>query len=158
MKTYLCDDILVKVDRASMAVSLEVRAPILDHKFMEFAATIPAGMKIRGLKGKYILKKAMEKNVPSKILNRSKMGFGVPMTHWLRTDLKSTVEAELFAQDGIISELFDLEYIKKIWSIVQHSNVQGFRKTDFSYRIWILFLLSRWFRQYISNDGSRQDR
>lgn len=149
IKTYLCDDILVKVDRASMAVSLEVRAPILDHKFMEFASTIPAGLKARGLKGKYILRKAMEKNVPSEILNRSKMGFGVPMTHWLRTDLKSTVEAEIFAKDGIIAELFDVEYLKKMWDTVQYANLKGFRKTDFSYRIWVLFIFSRWHKKYI---------
>ena len=155
IKTYLCDDILVKVDRASMAVSLEVRAPILDHKFMEFAATIPSNLKARGLKGKYILKKAMSKSVPSEILNRSKMGFGVPMTHWLRADLKSTVEAELFAKDGIINELFDPAYVKKMWEIVQYANLKGFRKTDFSYRIWILFIFSRWYKKYImGNNGN----
>jgi asparagine synthase (glutamine-hydrolysing) len=155
IKTYLCDDILVKVDRASMAVSLEVRAPMLDHKFMEFVATIPAGLKARHQKGKYIFKKAMSRNIPSEILNRSKMGFDIPMTHWLRTNLKNLVEAELFAKDGIIAELFDLEYVKKMWEIVQYANLKGFRKTDFSYRIWLLFIFSRWHKKYIlGTDGN----
>ena len=149
IKTYLCDDILAKVDRASMAVSLEVRAPILDHKLMEFAATIPSGMKARGLKGKCILKEAMAKNVPPEILNRAKMGFGVPIARWMRADLKAAVEAELFAQDGIISELFDREYVAKMWETAQTASLQGFRKTDFSYRIWVLFIFSRWFKRFI---------
>jgi len=83
------------------------------------------------------------------------MGFGVPMTHWLRADLKSTVEAELFAKDGIINELFDPAYVKKMWEIVQYANLKGFRKTDFSYRIWILFIFSRWYKKYImGNNGN----
>lgn len=155
IKTYLCDDILAKVDRASMAVSLEVRAPILDHKFMEYAATIPADLKARNGKGKYIFKKAMSRNVPEDILNRSKMGFGVPMTQWLRAELKNTVETELFAKDGIISELFDPVYLKKMWSIIRHGSMEGYRSADFSYRIWVLFMFSRWFRTYILNERTK---
>lgn len=150
IKTYLCDDILVKVDRASMAVSLEVRAPILDHKFMEFVATIPAGLKARNGKGKYIFKKAMSRNVPPEILNRPKMGFGVPMTQWLQRDLKNQVEQELFAPNGIIRELFDPDYVKKMWSFVLYSQLKGFSKADLSYRIWILFVFSRWYKRFIS--------
>lgn len=133
-----------------MAVSLEVRAPILDHKFMEFVATISPGMKARGLKGKYIFKKAMSKIVPPETLNRSKMGFGVPMTDWLKSDLKETVETELFGKGGITGELFDLEYVRQMWSTVLHHRINGLRKTDFSYRVWVLFMFSRWFRTYIS--------
>src|SRR5581483_2993317 len=77
IKTYLTDDICVKVDRASMAVSLEVRAPLLDHKFMELAARIPARLKLKDGSGKYIFKKAIRPMVPPEILDRPKQGFGV---------------------------------------------------------------------------------
>jgi asparagine synthase (glutamine-hydrolysing) len=152
MKTYLCDDVLVKVDRASMAVSLEVRAPILDHKFMEFVATIPSGLKLKGQEGKYIFKRAMFGVVSDEILKRPKMGFGVPMTHWLKHDLKNIVAAELFDKKSIIAELFAADYVKKMWQIVQYGNVKGFKDADFAYRIWILFLFARWHKKYILNE------
>jgi len=152
IKTYLCDDILTKVDRASMANSLEVRVPILDHTFVEYVATIPAGFKARGLKQKYIFKKAMSRNLPKEILHRSKMGFGVPMTEWLRGELKQPVENELFDKKGIIQELFNIEYVQKIWHRTLYSNIKSFRKTDFSYRIWLLFIFSRWYKRFISNE------
>ena len=88
IKTYLCDDILTKVDRASMAVSLEVRCPILDNVFMEYAARIPSRMKLQGTQGKVILKKALSRYLPNDILYRKKMGFGVPILEWLRGELK----------------------------------------------------------------------
>jgi len=79
IKTYLTDDILAKVDRASMAVSLEVRAPMLDHKFLELAARIPSSLKLHRSVGKYILKKALEPLLPANILHRSKQGFAIPL-------------------------------------------------------------------------------
>ena len=78
MKTYLVDDILVKVDRASMANSLEVRCPLLDHKLMELIAQIPSGLKLHNGQGKYIFKKALERLLPAEILNRRKKGFSMP--------------------------------------------------------------------------------
>ncbi len=149
IKTYLTDDILTKVDRASMANSLEVRVPFLDHIFMEYIATIPASLKAKGFKQKYIFKKTMSKNLPREILYRPKMGFGVPMTEWLRGELKNVIEKELFEKRGIISELFNTEYIKEIWQMTLHSRIRGFRKTDFSYRIWLLFIFSRWYERFI---------
>ncbi len=88
IKTYLCEDILTKVDRASMAVSLEVRCPILDHVFMEYAAKIPYNLKLKGLEGKYIFKKALKKYLPDEILYRKKMGFGVPILEWMKGGLE----------------------------------------------------------------------
>ena len=79
IKTYMCEDILTKVDRASMAVALEVRCPVLDHKFMEYAAKIPSKLKLKGLDGKHIFKKALKPYLPDDILYRKKMGFGVPI-------------------------------------------------------------------------------
>ena len=88
VKTYLPDDILTKVDRASMAVSLELRAPILDHHFMELVASIPSDLKLRGRVGKYIFKKAMEPLLPNDILYRAKQGFAIPWNDWFRSELK----------------------------------------------------------------------
>jgi asparagine synthase (glutamine-hydrolysing) len=152
IKTYLCDDILVKVDRASMANSLEVRAPLLDYVFMEYIASLPSSLKVRHFSGKYVLKKAMARNIPSEILNRSKMGFGVPMANWLRGELRAAVEGELFDKKGIICELFDPGYVDKMWKLTLYGQPTSLlRKTDFSYRIWILFVLSRWFKTYMSS-------
>ncbi|MDH3592696.1 MAG: asparagine synthase (glutamine-hydrolyzing), partial [Planctomycetota bacterium] len=88
IKSYLCEDILTKVDRASMAVSLEVRCPVIDHEFMELAAKIPAALKLKGGEKKWIFKKALEGLLPDEILYRPKMGFGVPLPQWLRGELK----------------------------------------------------------------------
>ncbi len=88
LKTYLGDDILVKVDRASMACSLEVRTPFLDHRVVEMAARIPASLKLRGPTGKYLLKKAIGPSLPRAITRRGKKGFGLPVAHWLRGPLR----------------------------------------------------------------------
>lgn len=148
IKTYLTDDILVKVDRASMANSLEVRSPMLDHEFMEYAATLPASFKLEGFTGKSILRKAVSRDIPGEIMRRAKMGFGVPMTDWLRGAIKDSVEKELFDKDGIVLELFDPGYVRKMWDLTQRSRIKGFRKTDFSYRVWLLYVLSRWHKRY----------
>ena len=88
IKTYLTDDILTKVDRASMANSLEVRCPLLDHPLMELIATMPTTFKLRGRVGKYLLKKSMEPLLPREIIYREKMGFGVPLGDWFRNGIK----------------------------------------------------------------------
>src|SRR6202011_4536475 len=97
IKTYLSDDILTKVDRASMAVSLEVRAPLLDHKLMETIATIPSSLKLVGKEGKYIFKKAMAPILTPEILYRQKQGFAVPLDRWFREDLRDLAHDALFA-------------------------------------------------------------
>ena len=94
----------------------------------------------------------MSKDVPGEILFRNKMGFGVPMNFWMKGQLKNSVQNELFDKGGIISELFNQDYIKKVWDLVQLNNVRGFAKADFSYRMWILFIFSRWFKKYIKNE------
>jgi len=87
-KLYLTDDILVKTDRASMQNSLEVRTPFLDHKIVEFASELPSKFKLSGLKTKYLLKKLALRYLPNEIINRPKKGFGIPITEWLKKDLK----------------------------------------------------------------------
>ena len=99
-KFYLQDDILTKVDRASMACSLEARAPFLDYTFVEFVNSIPHRFKLKGLTSKYILKRAMQKKLPPAILARRKKGFGIPVAHWLASDLKPLAQ-EMFSEDRI---------------------------------------------------------
>ena len=135
MKTYLADDILAKVDRASMAVSLEVRAPLLDHQLMEMVATIPSSLKLVGRNGKYIFKKAMAPLLQTEILNRKKQGFAVPLDRWFREDLRELAYDALFtSNDGILSPLF----LKKIWR--QHQKGQY----DRSAHLWSVLMFRKW--------------
>jgi asparagine synthase (glutamine-hydrolysing) len=141
IKTYLTDDILVKVDRASMAVSLEVRSPLLDHKFMELAASIPASLKLRGSNGKYIFKRALESVLPRSTLNREKMGFAVPLARWFRRELKE------MAYDVIVGskadDLLQQNTVARIWA--EHQG--GFR--DRSTELWTLLMFRLWQRQFL---------
>ena len=140
IKTYLTDDILTKVDRASMANSLEVRAPILDHKFMELVATIPSSLKLQGRNGKYIFKKALERILPNNILYRGKMGFAVPLARWFRNELKDLAYETIFNNTN--GDLLQKSTIEQIWN--QHQN--GFR--DRSTPLWTLFMFRLWQQQF----------
>jgi asparagine synthase (glutamine-hydrolysing) len=151
IKTSLSEDMLAKVDRASMANSLEVRVPLLDHTFMEYVATIPSRFKISGLSGKDIFKKAMSKNLPPEIMGRSKMGFSVPIETWLQNELRGMVEEELFAENGSINEFFNIDYIKRTWALALHGRIKCFDTSDFAHRIWLLFIFSRWHKMFIGN-------
>jgi asparagine synthase (glutamine-hydrolysing) len=142
IKTYLTDDILAKVDRASMAVSLEVRAPILDHKFMELAARIPSSLKLRGMEGKHIFKKALRRCLPESILYRRKMGFAIPLAQWFRGELKEMAHETLFGNDG--ADLLDSSAVKKVWG--EHQ--KGFR--DRSTELWTLFMFRLWQSKFLS--------
>jgi asparagine synthase (glutamine-hydrolysing) len=132
--TYLLDDILVKVDRASMYNSLEVRAPFLDRLVVEFANTLPTKFKQNGLNGKYILKKLMEDKLPQAIVHRPKKGFGIPLSDWIRNDLKFEMERVLYAEDAY----FNQEYIKQL--LTDHH----FRKNNNRKLIWNLYILKRY--------------
>ncbi len=139
IKTYLPDDILAKVDRASMAVSLEVRAPLLDHRFMEMLARIPSSLKLRGRKGKYIFKKAMEPVLSPDTLHRPKQGFAVPLARWFREDLKEMARQTIFdVQDGIL----DLGYLEKLWSEHQRNTF------DRSAYLWSVFMFRNWQQRF----------
>lgn len=135
IKTYLPDDILTKVDRASMAVSLEVRAPLLDHKLMEMAASIPSSLKLAGNSGKYIFKKAMAPVLNSEILNRKKQGFAVPLDRWFRQELRDVARDALFsANDGILNPAF----LKTIWEQHQRSHYNR------SAHLWSVLMFRKW--------------
>jgi asparagine synthase (glutamine-hydrolysing) len=135
IKTYLTDDILTKVDRASMAVSLEVRAPLLDHKLMERMATMPSGLKLRGGEGKYLFKKAMEPVLPRQVLQRRKQGFCIPVDRWFRRELRE------FAQEAIFSAsagILNLGYVTRIWQ--DHQNNTANRAAH----LWSLLMFAKW--------------
>jgi asparagine synthase (glutamine-hydrolysing) len=135
IKTYLTDDILTKVDRASMAVSLEVRAPMLDHKFLELAASMPSNLKLRNGTGKYILKKALEPTLPSQILYRQKQGFAIPLGDWFKHELKEMAHHVILeTDDGIL----DRRFLGTIWD--QHQ--KGYY--DRSALLWATLMFRKW--------------
>ena len=142
--TYLPDDLLVKVDRASMAHSLEVRSPFLDHEFMEFSARIPAKYKSYRGNQKWILKRAFNDQLPSKILARSKQGFGVPVTEWFRGQLRP-VAADALDRLGERPR-FDRAGLQSVLD----EHVAG--QSDNGYRLWDLLMLEKWFERFI-DDG-----
>ncbi len=141
IKTYLCDDILTKVDRASMAVSLEVRCPLLDHVFMEYVARIPWRSKLHGTKGKHIFKKALQRFLPDDILYRQKMGFSVPILEWLRGELKE-YGARLVLDGEASRRLFREAYLQKIWT--EHQ--RGIR--NWATELWVIMMLNLWFEKF----------
>lgn len=144
IKTYLVGDILVKVDRMSMANSLEVRAPILDHRVVEYAASIPSSLKLQHKEKKYILKKAFSHLLTPDILYRKKMGFSVPLAQWLRNELKTTAEEKLLQPENGLSNYFKPAEIKTIW--LEHQ--QGIK--DHSAALWSLLMFELWWQRYIA--------
>ena len=141
MKTYLPGDILTKVDRASMATSLEVRVPLLDHKLLEWAATLPHSFRLRAREGKYLLKKAMEDRLPKEILYREKMGFSIPLASWFRGPLREIVRQRLL--EGILEQvdLFDMGFVERL--LEEHAS----GASDHSAAIWALLM----FESFLSN-------
>jgi asparagine synthase (glutamine-hydrolysing) len=143
VETYLPDDLLVKVDIASMAVSLEARSPLLDHELMEFAARLPARFKVRGRETKYLLKKVADTMVPPEVVHRPKMGFGVPIAHWFRDELADYLREVLLDPGTIRRGLFRADAIEA--EIDAHQSGRG----DYALRLWALLMLELWFRTYI---------
>ena len=141
MVTYMVDDILTKVDRASMMNSLEVRVPLLDHKFAELSFKIPGNLKLKGKVGKYIFKQAMNSFLPRNVLKHPKQGFGVPLSLWFNEDLKEYVNDTLLSQNPLLSNYLDKNYVKKIIE----NDRNGMR--DFSSKIWSLIFFEEWLKQ-----------
>jgi asparagine synthase (glutamine-hydrolysing) len=138
IKTYLADDILTKVDRASMANSLEVRCPLLDHKVMELIASMPSHLKLRGRTGKYIFKKAMQRYLPGEIIHRNKMGFGVPLGNWFRGGIREYARQHVLeGEDPYLCSRF----IREIWE--QHQS--GMR--DRSAQLWNILMFRLWLQR-----------
>ena len=143
-KTWLPDDLLIKADKITMANSIELRVPFLDHKVMEFAASLPTNFKVRGLTTKYLAKKALRQTVPHEILNRKKTGFPVPYESWLRTDLKSWLRDLLFSQRAMERGYFDRRGLENLFS-------KNLETGSYSKEIFCLAVLELWHR--IFSDG-----
>jgi len=141
--TYLPDDLLVKVDIASMANSLEGRSPFLDHKLMEFVASLPAKYKMKGLIKKYILKKAIKNLIPKKNIHRRKMGFGMPVGKWFRGELKDSLSETLLSKTSLERGYFKPESIK----LMVKKHLLG--QADHSMQLWSLLMLELWHMRYI---------
>ena len=140
---YLPDDLLVKVDMATMAHSLEARSPLLDHRLMEFTANIAASVKMRRGQPKRLLKLAMEGILPKQILTRSKQGFGVPLAHWLRTDLADVMRDSLLSERAAARRHFNAGDLKRMVDDTLAGN------ETYKYLIWDLITLELWQRTYV---------
>jgi len=143
-KTYMTDDVLVKVDRATMAVSLEGRDPLLDHRIIEFAAQLPATYKYRNNTRKWLLKEIAHKYIPKALLERPKMGFGVPIEIWLKEELNEYIN-EYLSKKRIDSEgMFDSAYIIKL----RDSYLAG--KNVSIMKIWVLLMFEMWYETWMN--------
>jgi len=142
IKTYLVDDILTKVDRASMTYSLEARVPLLDHRIVEFAARLPMEHKVHGGGTKHLLRKILYRHVPRKMIDRPKMGFGIPVNNWLRKELRPLLD-EYLGEDRVRRDGFlRPEGVARV--IREH--LSGHR--DHQYRLWALLIFAMWVERY----------
>lgn len=143
LRLYLPDDLLVKVDIASMASSLEVRAPFLDRRVVEFGVSLPTRHKLRRTGGKHILKRAAERFVPHENIHRQKMGFGVPVGEWFRTELRSLLNDTVLSERALQRGYFRPEAVRRL--VDEHQR----RAMDHTPRLWALFMFELWHRELL---------
>jgi asparagine synthase (glutamine-hydrolysing) len=142
--TYLPCDLMTKVDIASMAHSLEVRAPFLDVNVVEFAAALPVSLKYRRTRGKYLLRKAFSHLLPASIWSRSKMGFGVPLDHWFRHELRDLAHNTLLDPDARCLQYFRRDAIEGL--VYEHTQ----QLFDHASRLWSLMFFELWLRRWLT--------
>jgi asparagine synthase (glutamine-hydrolysing) len=151
LKTYLIGDINTKVDRASMAHSLEVREPLMDHPLVEWLASLPSSLKLRGHETKRLLKKAMEPHLPAEVLYRQKMGFSVPLAKWFRGPLRERMRSSLLGPRLADSGYFNRSYIEQI--VARHDS--GAR--DYSATLWTLLMFDAFLRSALDSSDDASD-
>jgi len=149
---YLADDLLVKMDRATMAHSLEARSPFLDHLLMEFVATLPTQLKLSGSNKKVVLKKSLRGLLPDAVLDRPKMGFGAPITVWFREDLREMAYDLLLSRRALERGYFRGETVERL--LAQHCSMEE----DHSEKLWDLLVLELWHRVFIDGEWMAQSR
>jgi asparagine synthase (glutamine-hydrolysing) len=149
-KTYLPGDILTKVDRASMANSLEVRTPFLDYELVEWVAGLPTELKLRGGVGKYVLKESLRPLLPEEILFRKKMGFAVPLDLWFRDSLSQRIGDALRAQHVADSGIFNMSYLSQM--VGEHSS----GRRDHSASLWALLMFEGFMRHQLDGGIARR--
>ena len=149
LKTYLVGDINTKVDRASMAHSLEVREPLMDHPLIEWLATLPSSMKVRGQEGKWLLKKAMEPRLPRELLYRPKMGFAVPLARWFRGPLRERVRDAVLGERLADTGFFNHAYLRQL--LDDHQSMSR----DHSGPLWSLLMFDAFLRNVMDREEER---
>ncbi len=140
--TYLPCDLMTKVDIASMAHGLECRQPFLDYRLVEFAASLPSRLKFNGMRGKKLLRATFDRLLPRQIWTRKKMGFGVPLGKWFRTDLRAMTESRLLADEARCHQFFRRDVLQRIFD----EHISG--RINHSYRLWNLLMLETWLRRW----------
>ena len=148
-KTWLPDDLLIKADKMTMANSIELRVPLLDHKVLEFAAALPANLKVRGTSTKYIAKKALNERVPREILERKKTGFPVPYERWLRKDLREWVRGILLDGQSLRRGYFRKDGLEELLAREE-------RGGEYSKEIFSLAVLELWHREFLGTAKARR--
>ena len=155
-KVWLPENLLAKGDKMTMATAVELRVPFLDHKLLEYLATIPDSLKVRGNQGKWILRQAMGNVLPPSILHRAKKGFPVPVLSWLRHDMRDFVRDTLLSRDSACTKFFDPQAIEEIVGLQEKGKFTGYQE------VWSLLIFESWHKQFIDNDtsahGSAQHR
>jgi asparagine synthase (glutamine-hydrolysing) len=148
LKSYLVDDVLAKVDRMSMAVSLEVRPPLLDHELVEYAAALPSALKLRGLTSKHVLKRVAARFLPESVVRRRKSGFAMPVKNWLRRELKPLLSDVI--EDGYVTRHLGLFEVDRIRELVREHDAM---RANHSHLLWTLIVLELWCQEHL---GARQ--
>ena len=150
--SYMVDDILMKVDKMSMAHSLEVRVPLLDHKFVELAFSLPTALKIKGRERKIALKECVTDLIPKQFFDRKKQGFSIPQKKWLQNELSDYVQDYLLSSSSQCRNFFDMTEVEILWGKMN----KGKMRIDLSPQIWALLSFELWARTFLNPSKGQQ--